>query len=121
MEFSRQEYWSGLPFPSPEDLPDPGIRPASPVSLALQADSLLTESPGKWASRASLVAQTVKNWPAVRETRVNRKKTSACCHCDFPRLSPIPSPGDLPNPGSEPGSPALQTDALPSSHQGIPY
>ena len=37
MEFSRQEYWSGLPFPSPGDLPDPGIEPTSP---ALQADSL---------------------------------------------------------------------------------
>ena len=37
---SRQEYWSGLPFPSPEDLPDLGIEPRSP---ALQADSLLTE------------------------------------------------------------------------------
>ena len=38
--FSRQEYWSGLPFPSPGDLPDAGIEPGSP---ALQADSLLTE------------------------------------------------------------------------------
>ena len=38
--FSKQEYWSGLPFPSPQDLPDPGIEPGSP---ALQADSLLTE------------------------------------------------------------------------------
>ena len=38
--FSRQEYWSGLPFPSPGDLPNPGIEPGSP---ALQADSLLTE------------------------------------------------------------------------------
>ena len=37
MEFSRQEYWSGLPFPSPEELPNPGIEPWSP---ALQADSL---------------------------------------------------------------------------------
>ena len=37
MEFSRQEYWSGLPFPSPVDLPDPGIEPSSP---ALQADAL---------------------------------------------------------------------------------
>ena len=35
MGFSRQEYWSGLPFPSPGDLPDPGIEPASPVSPAL--------------------------------------------------------------------------------------
>ena len=39
-EFSRQEYWSGLPFPSPGDLPDPGIKPRS---LTLQADSLLSE------------------------------------------------------------------------------
>ena len=38
--FSRQEYWSGLPFPSPGDLPDPGIEAGSP---ALQADSLSTE------------------------------------------------------------------------------
>ena len=44
MEFSRQEYWSGLPFPSPEDLPNPGIEPRSP---ALLADSLLSEPPGK--------------------------------------------------------------------------
>ena len=35
MEFSRQEYWSGLPFPSPGDLPDPGTEPTSPVSPAL--------------------------------------------------------------------------------------
>ena len=44
MEFSRQEYWSGLPFPSPGDLPDPGIESGSP---ALQADSLLFEPPRK--------------------------------------------------------------------------
>ena len=42
MDFSRQEYWSGLPFSSPGDLPDPGIKPRSP---ALQADSLLSEPP----------------------------------------------------------------------------
>ena len=40
MGFSRQEYWSGLPCPSPGDLPDPGIEPMSPVSPALQVDSL---------------------------------------------------------------------------------
>ena len=38
--FSRQEYWNGLPFPPPGDLPNPGIKPASPVSPALQVDSL---------------------------------------------------------------------------------
>ena len=44
MGVSRQEYWSGLPFPSPGDLPDPGIEPRSP---ALQADTLTSEPPGK--------------------------------------------------------------------------
>ena len=44
MEFSRCEYWSGLLFPSPGHLPDPGIEPRSP---ALQADSLLSEPLGK--------------------------------------------------------------------------
>ena len=43
MGFPRQEYWSGLPFPSLGDLPNPGIKPASPVSPALQADSLPAE------------------------------------------------------------------------------
>ena len=47
MGFSRQKYWSGLPFPPPEDLPDPGIKPMSPVFPALQADSLPAEPPGK--------------------------------------------------------------------------
>ena len=48
MGFSRQEYWSGLPFPSPGDLPNPGIEPGSPT---LQADALPSEPPGKprWA------------------------------------------------------------------------
>ena len=41
MGFSRQEYWSGLPFPPPGEPPAPGIEPALPVSPALQADSLL--------------------------------------------------------------------------------
>ena len=54
MEFSRQEYWSGLPFPSPGDLPDPGIKPGSP---ALQADTLLSEPPGK-------EARTINDLPA---------------------------------------------------------
>ena len=44
MGFIRQEYWSGLPFPSPGDLPNPGIEPGCP---ALQADSLVAESEGK--------------------------------------------------------------------------
>ena len=53
--FSRQEYWSGLPFPSPGDLPDPGIEPSSPVSSALQADSLPVSH---WASPSSGIGAT---------------------------------------------------------------
>ena len=47
MGFSRQEYWSGLPFPSPGDLPNPGVEPGSPT---LQADTLPSEPPGKSCS-----------------------------------------------------------------------
>ena len=54
MGFSRQEYWSGLPFPSPGDLPNPGIKPRSP---ALEADALTSE-------------QLVKNPPPMQETPV---------------------------------------------------
>ena len=55
MGFSRQEYWSGLLFPFPGDLPDPGTEPTSPVSTALQADSL----PG--FSLVKTTFKTVKN------------------------------------------------------------
>ena len=47
MGFSRQEYWSGVPLPSPRDLPDPGVEPGSP---ALYADALLSEPPGKFVN-----------------------------------------------------------------------
>ena len=52
LELSRQEYWSGLPFPSPRDLSDPGITPESP---ALQADSLPSEPPVTTKSENVLV------------------------------------------------------------------
>ena len=56
MEFSRQEYWSRLPFPSPGDLPSPGIEPGSP---ALQADSLPSEPPEKPRGQWSLVGYSL--------------------------------------------------------------
>ena len=59
--FPRQDYWSGLPFPSPGDLPNPGIDPGSP---ALQADSLPFE-PWFNGSKASLVAQRLKRLPEM--------------------------------------------------------
>ena len=56
MDFSRQEYWSGLPFLSPGDLPDPGIEPRSP---ALQVYSLPTEPPGKPHQTGDKIKDTV--------------------------------------------------------------
>ena len=58
MEFSRQEYWSGLPFPFPGDLPDPGIEPGSP---SLQADALLSEPPE--AGQVVWYSHLLKNFP----------------------------------------------------------
>ena len=53
MGFSRQQYWSGLPFPSPRDLPNPGIEPGSPAS---QTDALSSEPPGKSIEKNDLFA-----------------------------------------------------------------
>ena len=47
MEFSKQEYWSGLPFPPPGELPNPGIKPLSPASPALASGAFTTEPLGK--------------------------------------------------------------------------
>ena len=72
MGFSRQEYWSGLPFPSPGDLPDPGIEPRSPASWA---DAVTSEPPGKPNEDFMLISQgTLLNalwWP---KTEGNSKK-----------------------------------------------
>ena len=55
----QAKYWSGLPFPSPGDLLDPGIKPGSP---ALQADSLLSEPTGKPPVQNKKLATTTKKW-----------------------------------------------------------
>ena len=68
--FSRQEYWSELPFPSPWDLPDPEIKPGSP---ALQADSLLSAPPGK--------PRNIPNDPQKRTSRKNYEKSLRSLHC----------------------------------------
>ena len=61
MEFSKQEYWSGLPFPSPGDLPNPEIEPKSP---ALQADSLPSEPLGK-QSLPLVPPKKLKSLPSI--------------------------------------------------------
>ena len=71
MRFSRQEYWSGLPFPSPGDLPDPRIEPRSP---ALQADALPSESPGRLLTLDCAQIDCVK----LLEKHSNRLPTAWC-------------------------------------------
>ena len=95
MEFFRQDYWSGLPFPAPGDLPDPEIEPMSLPSSALAEGS----NPGLPHCRQILYQLS---------------------HQGSPRILGwvIPSPTDLSDPGIEPGSPALQVDSLPLSHRG---
>ena len=71
MGFSRQEYWSGLPFPSPGDLPDPGIKPRSP---ALQTDALPSDPPvkaiyDKPAKNIILNGEKLKAFPLRSGTR----------------------------------------------------
>ena len=73
MGFSRQEYWSELPFPSPGDLPDPGIQPGSP---ALRADALTSEPPGKpivsylsWSSHTQLSLLFISAVPTTLQSR----------------------------------------------------
>ena len=69
MGFPRQKYCSGLPFPPPRDLPDPGIEPGSP---GLQAGSLLSEPPGSpdivsaaAAAAAAAAAKLLQSWPTL--------------------------------------------------------
>ena len=80
MEFSRQEYWNGLPFPSLGDLPDPGIEPRSPV---LQAVSSPSEPPGvpvvkSRELRVSVVKNKARKYVsgAVKKKKVHMKRST---------------------------------------------
>ena len=75
IEFSRQEYWSGLLFPSPGDLPDPGIEPRSPT---LQADTLTSELPGK-PNFTCIGLYNLKSWLTWQcQWKVDKKNTIHC-------------------------------------------
>ena len=82
MGFPRQEYWSGLPFPSPGNLPDLGIEPASPGSSALQANSL----------PLSHQRRILYSFPGGSEVKVSS--------CNVGDLGSIPEPGRSPGEGN---------------------
>ena len=75
--FSRQECWSGLPFPSPGGLPDPGIEPGSPT---LQADALLSEPPGKPLLIKGVLIKKKSNYTTAFEASAQTIKDHICSH-----------------------------------------
>ena len=72
MEFSRQEYWRGLPFPSPGKLPNPGIEPRSPV---IQVESLPNELPGK---PTYYTPGTILGWRFWQTKHEDQIQTTTC-------------------------------------------
>ena len=100
MGFSRQEYWSGLPFLSPGDLPNPGIKPRSP---ALQVYTLTSEPPGKlfkhvqFSSVQSLshVWLFANPWTVAHQVPLSMGFSKQ----EYWSGLPFPSPGNLPDPG----------------------
>ena len=79
--FSRQEHWSGLPFPSPGDLPDPGIKPRSPT---LQADSLPSEPPGKPPQTTKWYSNSTSEYISkVKEITTSKRYLHSHTYCSI--------------------------------------
>ena len=122
MGFSRQEYWSGLPFPSTGDLPDPGIEPGSP---ALQADALPSKPPGKpeliHAAAAAKLFQSCLTLcdpidgspPGSTIPGILQARTLVGCHFLLQ--------GIFPTQGLNPGLLHCRQMLYPLSHQGRPH
>ena len=95
MGFLRKEYWSGLPFPPPGDVPDPGTEPASPVSRSLQADSFTPEDLSPCSERCHTLSP--KAHPC-RPSAAAAKSLQLCpTLCDPRDTSPPGSPLELIN------------------------
>ena len=87
MGFSRQEYWSGLPFPSPGDLPEPGIEPRS---LTLQADTLPSKPPGREGTQLHpLTENWIKDLLRLEETQVGIKTGEISITSDMQMTPPL--------------------------------
>ena len=116
MRFSRQEYRSGLPFPSPGDLPNPGIEPRSP---SLQADALPSEPPETHKVKVkslSRVRLSATPWTVAYQAPPSMELSKQVYWSGLP----FPSPGDLPDPEIESRSLVLQADFLLSEPPGKP-
>ena len=113
MGFSWQEYWRGLLFLFPGDLPDPGIKPAYP---ALAEGFFTTEASGK-PKPLSCVQSFVTPWTVTCQASLSMEFSRQ----EYWSGQPFLCPGNLLNPGIKPGSPALQADSLSSEPPGKPY
>ena len=130
MGFSRQEYWNGLPFPPPGDLPDPGtiyihrglpgdpdpgIEPASLKFPALAGEFFTTSNTWKAPicavpSRFSCVRLFVTLWTVACQAPLSMEFSRQ----EYWSGLPFPPPRDLPNAGIKPESPTLQVESSPS-------
>ena len=90
--FSRQEYWSGLPCPPPEDLPNQRIEPVSPASPALQADSLLLSHQGNLNSGVHVSLPVTVSSGYMPSSRIAAPCGSFIPSCSFLKESPYCSP-----------------------------
>ena len=109
MGFSRQEYWSGLPFPSPGNLPNPGIEPASFACPALAGGFFATST--TWEALCLVTLHLTLCDP------IDCSPPGSSVHRDSPGKNIGEGcyallQGNLPNPGIEPGSPTFQVDSL---------
>ena len=122
MEFSRPEYWNEWPFPSPGELPNPGIEPRSP---ALQVDSLPAEHKGS-PRILEWVAYPFSSRSSLPRNRTGVYSIAGGFFTSWaqgkPKNTGVGSLSllDLPNSGIEHRSPALQVDPLPAEHKGSP-
>ena len=112
MGFSRQPYWSGLPCPPPGDLQTQGSNLCLSCLLHWQAGSL------PLSERGSEVAQLCPTLCDPMDGGYQAPPSMGFSRQEFWSGLPFPSPGDLPDSGIKPRSPALQADALPSEPPG---
>ena len=115
MGFPRQNEWSSLSFPSPGHLPDPGMEPLVPV---LAGRFFTTEPQGKPAESESVSFSVVSDSATSRIIACQALLPMGFSRQEYWSGLPFPFPGDLPNPGVAPWSPALQADSLLSEPPG---
>ena len=120
VEFSRQEYWSGLLFPPPGDLSNPGIKPSSLVSLDFTSGLFTSAPPGKPLSVSEcLVTQSCLTLQPM-DCSPPGSSVYGILQVSILEWVALYSPGELPDPWVEPRSPALQADSLPAKPSGKP-